>query len=338
MNVDIGGGTSKIAVCKDGEVVDITVIDVGARVICFDGQGRVTRIEEAGKYFAAEAGVVINAGDTPASAVLHSIVDVMADKLFQAMGASPLETSTRTLLRLDPLQDKRAPDVITFSGGVSEYIYGRENKSYGDLGPLLALAVQDRLTTWGPRLETGTANIRATVVGASQYTVQVSGNTIFVQPLEALPLRNIPVITPELPLEAEQLDPGAIANAISKVLQHLDPRQIKNTVAVYYRWAGSATYLRLDAFCRGVIAGLTPVLARGMPLVLVSDGDLGGLIGLHCFEECRPQNPIISIDGIVLNTFDFIDIGALLDASGAVPVVIKSLVFPASATLGRATQ
>jgi len=44
----------------------------------------------------------------------------------------------------------------------------------------------------------------------------------------------------------------------------------------------------------------------------------------------------VSIDGIALKEFDFIDIGALLETSGAVPVVIKSLVFPGSAALGRA--
>jgi ethanolamine utilization protein EutA len=37
-----------------------------------------------------------------------------------------------------------------------------------------------------------------------------------------------------------------------------------------------------------------------------------------------------------MSELDFIDIGALLPASGAVPVVIKSLVFPANATLGKA--
>ncbi|MDH3444129.1 MAG: ethanolamine ammonia-lyase reactivating factor EutA [Deltaproteobacteria bacterium] len=42
------------------------------------------------------------------------------------------------------------------------------------------------------------------------------------------------------------------------------------------------------------------------------------------------DNPIISIDGIPLNDFDFIDVGALIPSSGAVPVVIKSLIFPAS--------
>jgi len=81
--------------------------------------------------------------------------------------------------------------------------------------------------------------------------------------------------------------------------------------------------------------GPCDVLERGLPLILVGDGDVGGLIGIHCREETRLPNPIVSIDGIALKEFDFIDIGALLETSGAVPVVIKSLVFPGSAAVGR---
>ena len=43
-------------------------------------------------------------------------------------------------------------------------------------------------------------------------------------------------------------------------------------------------------------------------------------------------NPVISIDGIMLSEFDYIDIGEIIPSSGAVPVVIKSLVFPTSVT------
>jgi ethanolamine utilization protein EutA len=64
--------------------------------------------------------------------------------------------------------------------------------------------------------------------------------------------------------------------------------------------------------------------------VLVNDGDIGGIVGLHFQEELRMQNPIISTDGIALSDFDYIDVGALIPSSGAVPVVIKSLIFPAS--------
>jgi ethanolamine utilization protein EutA len=186
---------------------------------------------------------------------------------------------------------------------------------------------------WGPRIEQPDQGIRATVIGASQYTIQVSGSTIFVSPQDALPLRNVPVITPDLPLDDDTLDIGKIAAAVQTALRRLDLHRGEQAVALCYRWRRSATFARLDAFCRGVGAGLAGMIERGLPLVLVGDGDIGGLIGIHCLEELRIRNPIVSIDGIILKQFDFIDIGALLETSGAVPVVIKSLVFPSSGTV-----
>jgi ethanolamine utilization protein EutA len=77
------------------------------------------------------------------------------------------------------------------------------------------------------------------------------------------------------------------------------------------------------------------MIAAGHPLVLVGEGDVGGLIGIHCHRELGIAD-VVSIDGIELDEFDFIDIGAVLETSGAVPVVVKSLVFP-GAGLGRQT-
>jgi ethanolamine utilization protein EutA len=112
----------------------------------------------------------------------------------------------------------------------------------------------------------------------------------------------------------------------------------EQAVALCYRWQESATFRRLDDFCRGVAKGLGAHLANGFPLILVGDGDIGGLIGIHAKEEAKIANAVVSIDGIVLKEFDFIDIGAMLETSGAVPVVIKSLVFPTSTALGRGDQ
>jgi ethanolamine utilization protein EutA len=50
------------------------------------------------------------------------------------------------------------------------------------------------------------------------------------------------------------------------------------------------------------------------------------------------DNAIVSVDGLELKEFDYIDIGAMLPGSGAVPVVIKSLIFPASAAPGMEWQ
>ena len=219
----------------------------------------------------------------------------------------------------------------SFSGGVSDYIYGRESRDFGDLGPLLAERIRRRVEAWGPAIVPPVEGIRATVVGASQYTIQVSGNTIFVTPVGVLPQRNIPVVAPALPLDTQALDRGAIAAAIRDALARMELGDSTEPVALCFRWKGSASYARLDAFCRGVIDGMSSLLDRGLPLVLVNDCDVGGLIGLHCHEVLSLANPIVSIDGIVLSEFDFIDIGAMLAASGTVPVVIKSLVFPETA-------
>ena len=336
MNVDIGGGTSKIAVCEAGAVVEQSAVDIGARILAMSADGRVQRIEAAALALAGELGIDLAPGVAPPAGALQCLVERMADRLFEAMrGGAAIAPATSALLRLDPLSGTRRPDVVCFSGGVAEYIYGRETQGFGDLGPALAQAIIARVKAWGPRIETAAQGIRATVVGASQYTVQVSGATIFVEPHATLPLRNVAVITPALPLHEDTLDGAALAAAIAAALRRMDLHTGERAVALCYRWQGSATYARLHAFCQAVVQGLAPLLEQGLPLVLVGDGDIGGLVGLHCHSELRLPNPVVSIDGIVLHEFDFIDIGALMDTSGAVPVVIKSLVFPASAALGR---
>ena len=328
MNVDIGGGTTKIATCEGGAIVDMTVLDIGARVVSFDAEGRVRRIEEAAARFSQQQGLRLVVGEKPDPAGLDAMVEGMAERLSEAMSRAALSAETAALVRLEPLRNDRRPDVVTFSGGVSEYLYGREERDFGDLGRPLARAVLARARAWGPRIEHSDAGLRATVIGASQYTVQVSGGTIFVAPDGVLPLRNMPTITPDLPLGEEAIDAERIAQRIRAALRRLDLEGGEHIVALCYSWKGSATYARLDGFCRGVAAGLAGSLERGLPLVLVGDGDVGGLIGMHCLEKLRPSGPIVSIDGITLKEFDFVDIGALLPASGAVPVVIKSLVFP----------
>jgi ethanolamine utilization protein EutA len=335
MNVDVGGGTAKIAVCAKGEVIAITAADVGARLVCTDADGRVVRIEEAGRRFAADRGLALELGDPLGETDARALAAAMADRLFEAMRGGTPKLGDTALLRLDPLPYRGKIDEVTFSGGVAEYIFGWEKSSYGDLGALLGEEIRKRVDAWSVRLEKPTEGIRATVIGASQYTTQVSGSTIFVSPLTALPLRNMPVIAPQLALDDETIEAGAIADSIKAVLKRLDLTEPDVPVAVFVPWRGSATFQRLDAFCRGIADGLASRVAQGLPIVLAGDGDVGGLIGIHFREEMKLKNPIVSIDGLELKEFDYIDIGEMLESSGAVPVVIKSLIFPTSAALGQ---
>jgi ethanolamine utilization protein EutA len=332
MNVDVGGGTSKLAVCAEGKVIDLTAIDVGARLVCLDEAGHIVRIEEAARRFAAELGMTLKLGATLSPDHANALAARMADRLFEAMrGGSEL-------CRLDPLSYRGKIDQVTFSGGVSEYIYGRESTAFGDLGMLLAKEIGARVESWGPSIEPSNEGIRATVVGASQYTTQVSGSTIYVSPMETLPLRNIPVIAPTLALDDEVIDSAAVSSAIKGVLRRLDLGAGDTPVAVFVPWRGSATFQRLHALCEGAVSGLSDILARGHPLVLAGDGDVGGLLGIHLHEEMKLENGVVSIDGLELKDFDYIDIGTMLPASGAVPVVIKSLIFPTSAAPGKEWQ
>jgi len=335
MNVDVGGGTAKIAVCQKGEVIAITAADVGARLVATDADGRIVRIEEAGRRFAAELGLALEVGDPLGAAEARALAGAMADRLIAAMHGETPRVGATGLLRLDPLPYRGTIDEVTFSGGVAEYIFGWEQESFGDLGALLGEEIRKRMADWGVRLERPTEGIRATVIGASQYTTQVSGSTIFVSPLTALPLRNVPVIAPQLALDHETIEASAISEAIKAVLARLDLAEPDGAVAIFVPWRGSATFQRLDAFCRGVAGGLASRVAKHLPIVLAGDGDVGGLIGIHFREEMRLANPIVSIDGLELKEFDYIDIGEMLESSGAVPVVIKSLIFPTSAALGQ---
>ncbi len=335
MNIDIGGGTTKIAVCEGGELVDLTAIDIGARLLALDDGSCLVRMEEAGRYFLQQAGLDVAMGQTLTDADLQAVTDLMASKILEACGQGVMSFETAKLLRLPELKHRCLPDVLTFSGGVSEYIYGREARAYGDLGPHLAKAVLTKAQAWGVKIGQPDQGIRATVIGASQYTVQISGSTIYVEPSGQLPVRNVPVIAPVLDLQAEVLDVQAIAQAIRDALIRIDMHQGEQAVGLCYQWQGSATFARLDAFCRAVGLGMQAITEHGHALLLVGDADCGGLIGIHCHEELHMTCPVISIDGIHLKALDFIDVGAMLETSGAVPVVIKSLVFPATAALGQ---
>jgi ethanolamine utilization protein EutA len=327
VNVDVGGGTSKIAVCFGGKVIAHTALDVGARLICFDHGGRLIRVEDAGRRFEVELGIKLDLGATLGEVERSIFAARLADCLVDAIrGGSPTADGL-ALLRLAPLRYHGSIDEIVFSGGVSEYIYGWETNAFGDIGASLASAIRARIATWDAKLERPSEGIRATVIGASQYTTQVSGSTIFVSPFNILPLRNVPVIAPDFILDDDEIDPAAVSVAIRDELKRRDLVG-DYPVAVFVPWQRSATYRRLDDFCRGVTEGLSGILAAGHPLVLAGDGDVGGLIGIHCREELKLKNPIVSIDGLQLKEFDYIDVGTMLASSGAVPVVIKSLIFP----------
>jgi len=327
MNVDIGGGTTKVVIARAGQSRELMAMDVGARLVAYDEGHRITRLEGAGADMARRLGLSLAVGEIVPEGDLRGLAAYMVDELLGEIAVGRTSRGSR-LLRTDPLRDRSGISAITFSGGVSEFVYQRAPQSFGDLGALLADEIHRRAAELGAPIADAPGGIRATVIGASQYTIQVSGSTIYLSPLDVVPVRNIPVVMPAFPWHEDDFASEDVAHVIADALRRFDLQSASAPVAIAARWEGSATYGRIKAFCSGAVDALGPHVANGHPLILVFDNDIGGLLGLHVREEMKLDLPIISIDGLELREFDFIDIGNLIPTSGAVPVVIKSLVFP----------
>jgi ethanolamine utilization protein EutA len=331
LNIDVGGGTTKLSVCRGGEVIALTAVEAGARLVVTDDADRVIRLEEFGAATAAEIGATLALGSTCARRLRARMGLAMAARIGRAVAG----IEDPRWLRLPSLPEGLHIDGVIFSGGVSEYIYGTAQDDFGDLGPSLAFALRDMAGALDLDVLPQTGGIRATVIGASQHTIQVSGSTVYLDPVETLPLRNLATIRPQLALADEVIDPVSVARAVRAALIQHDLSDGDAAVAVALDWQGSATYHRLDGLCRGLVAGMADILAQGHPLVLVADGDVGGLLGMHCRENDLLDNAIVAIDGIGLSDFDFIDIGEVILSTGSVPVVVKSLLFPGDAAQGK---
>jgi len=211
---------------------------------------------------------------------------------------------------------------------VGEYVYGKETQSFGDLGARLGQALRRRMESGALAWPLAPARecIRATVMGAAQHTIQVSGSTIHRSSDELLPRKNLQVLRPPVDL-SENIHPPALAHAIASHFQNFDLREGDSDVALVFRWEGPPAAVRIAAFCQGLIEGLPRTLKNGRPIYLVFDHDLAGLVGNILRHDFDVKNDILAIDGVTLHDFDFIDLGKVLEPSGTVPVTIKSLVF-----------
>lgn len=328
MNVDIGGGTSKIAIVQRGAVIDTAALEVGARLVALDEHGRIDRLEDAALKIGKAAGVHLALGGTLSEDDKEKMAAVLCGCLFEVLERGPLSPLTRGLMLTPEVAFKERIDAVMFSGGVSEYVYDFEKRNLGDLGNQLGRRVREEAEKLSKKipLQRADVRIRATVIGASQYTVQVSGNTIFLSDPAILPLRNLQVVTPQI-RQREPLEVEAVKGAVEQALQRFDIHDGDRAAALAIHWELGPSYPLIRNLAEGITQAMREHIQRGQPLVLVFDADIAKLVGNIIERELLPGSGIISIDGIDLKDFDFVDIGEELPEARAVPVVIKSLIF-----------
>jgi len=328
LNIDIGGGTTKLALVEKGKVIATAAVHIGGRLQVVEN-GRIVRLDPAGKHHAKRAGFSWERGDAIDAADMQKVANVMADTLVTALTVRPMPHDVEHLYLTDPIADLGRIDGIMFSGGVGEYIYQRESRDFGDMGPRLGRAIHERIEKgafpW-PVLPAGEC-IRATALGASEYSVQLSGNTSYISsPGKLLPRRNLQVLQP--PFECgEVIDSDKLAAAIKNHIVAFDIQDSEREIALALRWTGMPAHERLLAFAKGIKGGIADRIARKEPVFIMLDGDVAQTLGHILRDELHVDSELLVIDGVVLWDFDYIDLGRIRMPSYTVPVTIKSLVF-----------
>ena len=324
LNVDIGGGTTKLAVLAHGNVEQTAAIHIGGRLIVVDTDGVITRLDPQGQRLAKLAGFKWQLGSRVTLAELDRLADWLADTLLAV-----IPQPRKDLYLTEPLRNIQGIAGVMFSGGVAEYVYGREERDFGDLGRRLGHAIRKKVDAgrfpW--RLLPAGECIRATAFGASEYSVQLSGNTVYVsQPGELLPRKNLQVLQPDVQLSGK-LDAKAIAKAVREHFTAFDVAEGENEVALAFRWRGEPSFERLSAFAQAIKQSLARTLEQKKPIYLILDGDVAQTVGAILKEDFAVESEVLVLDGIALRDFDYIDLGRIRLPSNTVPVTIKSLVF-----------
>jgi ethanolamine utilization protein EutA len=330
LNIDIGGGTTKLGLVNQGELESTAAIHLGGRLLVVDEQDRIIRLDPAGRAHARNAGFDWQVGSIARRADLARVVDGMADALVRVLKRQFTIDDLRHLLLTEALEAPGEIDGIMFSGGVGEYVYDREQRDFGDLGKLFGRAIGQRLAAgalpW-PLLPAGEC-LRATVLGASEYSVQLSGNTTFISdPATLLPRKALQVVPLGLNLDDDTIAPRQVQRALQKSFMRHDLVEGDQDIAVSVQWGGAPRFQRLAALADGLLMALPRTLEAGRPLYVVTDGDIAHSLGHLLKDDARVKGEVLVIDGITLWGFDYIDLGRVRVPSMTVPVTVKSLVF-----------
>ena len=291
LHMDIGGGTSNLALIEAGKITATTCLNVGGRLLKIEPDGRIAYVSPA-----LEGLFSGNGGDYVNQETVMQLCRKLARALEWAAGLRPEESWMKKLCtdgagELKPPRDA----VISFSGGVADCIErDRDWLAFADMGPELGKAIRESLLCKGPYM-LGQETIRATVIGAGCHSTQLSGSTVFYQNVD-FPLKNLPVV--ESADDLKTLDgPGVLA--------------LKGERAPHY----------------GQVAALAEELAAAFgarPVFLALREDMAKALGQQLALRLGRGGQILCIDRVQLKAGDYLDVGA--PVGPALPVVIKTLI------------
>ena len=306
LHMDIGGGTSNLALIRDGKIGKTGCLNVGGRLVKLDGEGRLLYVSPVLKELWDHV---------PGEIVTESQLKLLADCLNQALemaaGLRPATALLEKLTTMDtrplPLSPAEEGMVLSFSGGVADCIaHSLPWQEFGDIGPLLGQAIRGGMLCENAYV-LGTETIRATVIGAGCHSAQLSGSTVFYQNV-AFPMKNVPVIT----LDGEQ------QNRLPEFLPELLSWQ-EGPCILAMPGLMAPGFREVAILARQIAAAL-----QGREVLLCLQQDMAKALGQALASILGQDASILCIDRIRVGEESYLDVGA--PVGPAMPVVVKTLV------------
>lgn len=300
LNLDIGGGTTNLALGQAGEVHQTGCLLVGARHFRFTpGTFQLRACSEHGQALLDALSISVKPGEVLCEAHVHDILQFYLDLLEAACTGDTqrFESAVAALHCQVPLYlpeveveveaktktQAQAPR-LTFSGGVGELLYALRSSGeplprtqFGDLGGELATRLlahpyfSQRLLSLPdhaqPALEAHPQ--RATVLGLLRHSTYVSGATLYLSKSARLPLSELPILG--------RLDEAMSQTQLEAYLRLVAASPVGGCLQLTLPAPSPA---RLSAFAARVRGGLKAVaFPERLPLVLLVAANLGKVLG-----------------------------------------------------------
>ncbi|MDY3919838.1 MAG: ethanolamine ammonia-lyase reactivating factor EutA [Candidatus Limivivens sp.] len=327
VNMDIGGGTSNLAVFSRGDTREVSCLDIGGRLVRIDRESRrITYLAPKLQKLMEPEGWKLAVGMRADREKLRLLLRKMAEVLEQSVGLRSDCRGYETMITSQELRETGDIACISFSGGVADAIYHPEKFPdpfvFGDIGILLGEAIRESELFRRFRVIESQETIRATVVGAGSHTTKISGSTItYTQ--NRFPIKNLPV----LKLTREEEKPGKLKAAIQKKMEWFRLEGEASLTALALEGEENPSFGRVRQYAGEILDGMRSMQNPGFPLVIVVEQDMGKVLGqtLSCLLD--GEREVVCLDGIRLSEGEYIDIGKPAAGGQVLPVVVKTLVF-----------
>lgn len=325
VNLDIGGGTTNLAVFKDGEVIDTACFDIGGRLIKLDQQQKITYIAPKIQEIINKKGLTLHLGDQATEQNLLPIISELVAVLENSIGLGTQSPFYQLLVTNHPLRKGGELPIVTFSGGVADCLNTTSTNlfKYGDIGLLLGKYLRKSLIFSEKEVLESAETIRATVVGAGSHTAEISGSTIAYRE-QILPVKNIPIL--KLAQEDETL---TVTELGQRIQEKLNWHRIEETpqIALAIRGMNNPTFADIQRYGQGIVEGLANLVAEQIPIIVMVDEDMAKALG-HALSAHLPKDyPFICLDSVKVENGDYVDIGLPVAEGAVLPVIVKTLVF-----------